>query len=175
MINIHCGTTFLLIFLLLTSNIIGQNISGKIVDPENNPLEFVAVAVLNPTDSLLVSYANTDNKGAFKLTQIPDGKQFFQVHMIGFKIHQKLIDFKDQSIDMGTIILELENTLDEIVITAVIPVSIRNDTISYDARAYRVRPDDSVEDLIKKLPDMEVDGADYRDSGPGYGLCIHQG
>ena len=105
-----CKGFFFLLMLHSTINW-SQNITGNVADNENNPLEFAAVAVLNPTDSTLISYASTNKIGKFKLTEISKGEKIFQVHLVGFKTYQKTIDFQNKSIDMGSIKLEYINIL----------------------------------------------------------------
>jgi len=148
----------LLVFAVPTVNW-AQSISGRILDQDKAPLEYVAVAVLNPVDSILISYANTDKSGAFELKQIKEGKVIFQVHLLGFKTHQEIIDFENEPIPMGDIALEFENELDEVVITAIVPITIKTDTIAFNTKAFKIRTEDTVEDLLKKLPGLEVDAS----------------
>ena len=144
--------------LLVSSSTIAQSISGRVIDEEKNPLEFASVAVLNAADSTLVSYTSTDIKGNFKVKEISVGKRIFQINLLGYQVYQKTIDFKGKSLDYGTITLkEADNTLDEVNITAVIPITIKKDTMAFNAKAFKVRVDDNVEDLLKKLPGVEVD------------------
>jgi len=152
-------TKLIVVAMLLVSSIsMAQDISGKVVDEEKKPLEFASVAVLNAADSTLVSYTSTDIKGNFKVGDISNGKRIFQINLIGYKVYQKSIDFAGKSLDFSTIILkEQSNTLDEINITAVIPISIKKDTMAFNTKAFKVRVDDNVEDLLKKLPGVEVD------------------
>jgi hypothetical protein len=153
-------TTKLVVFalMLVSTSTIAQSISGKIVDEEKNPLEFASVAVLNAVDSTLVSYASADSKGNFKVVEVSSGKRIFQINLLGYQVYQKTIDFAGKSLDFGTITLkELDNTLNEVTITAVIPIIIKKDTMAFNAKAFKVRVDDTVEDLLKKLPGVEVD------------------
>lgn len=153
-------TTKLVVFalLLVSTSTIAQSISGIIVDEEKNPLEFASVAVLNAVDSTLVSYATTDSKGNFKVIEISAGKRIFQINLLGYQVYQKTLDFEGKSLDFGTIILkEQDNTLTEVNITAVIPILIKKDTMAFNTKAFKVRVDDTVEDLLKKLPGVEVD------------------
>lgn len=151
----------ILITILIVTPLINwsQSISGKIVDQDKNPLEFVAVAVMNPADSLLISYATTDETGAFELKQLKEGKILVQAHLIGFATYQKTIDFKNESINLGDVVLAFENELDEVIVRAVVPISIKTDTVAYNTKAFKVRVEDNVEDLLKKLPGVEVDAA----------------
>lgn len=144
-------------FFICLVAIANAQISGKITDDQNHPLEFVAVAAIHPTDSTLISYSSTNKEGFFKLTQIPEQQVIFQVHLIGFATHQQLIDYHDKSVDIGVIALTPDNMLDEVVVQSVAPISIKKDTVAYNASSFNVRVDDNVEDLIKKLPGLEVD------------------
>jgi len=147
-----------LALLLVSSSSFAQSISGRVLDEDKKPLEFASVAVLNALDSTLVSYASTDIKGNFKVVEISNGKRIFQINLLGYQVYQKQIDFAGKSLDFGSITLkELDNTLDEVVVTAVIPISIKKDTMAFNAKAFKVRVDDTVEDLLKKLPGVEVD------------------
>ncbi len=144
--------------LLVCSVSFSQSITGKVLDEEKKPLEFASVAVLNAKDSTLVSYASTDIKGNFKVVDISKGKRIFQINLIGYKVYQKKLDFVGNSLNFGTIILkEQGNVLNEVNITAVIPISIKKDTMAFNTKAFKVRVDDNVEDLLKKLPGVEVD------------------
>ena len=153
-------TTKLVLFalLLVSSSTIAQSISGKVVDADKNPLEFASIAVLNALHSTLVSYASTDIKGDFKVENISNGKRIFQINLLGYEVYQKTIDFDGKSLNYGVITLkEQDNTLNEVVVTAVIPITIKKDTMAFNTKAFKVRVDDNVEDLLKKLPGIEVD------------------
>ena len=147
----------LLLLLLLPMTNWSQSIKGKVVDFENNPLEFASVALINPKDSILISYASTDKLGKFDLTEISNGKHLIQIHLVGFKTYQSPINFQSESINLGIILLENDSDLDEVVVTLVTPISIKKDTVTYNTKAFKVRMDDTVEDLLKKLPGIEVD------------------
>lgn len=148
---------FLFLRLLLPFNSWSQSIKGKVFDRENKHLEFASVTLINPKDSILISYTNTDKYGAFELTDISNGKHLMQVHLIGFNTYQSPIDFQGKTIDMGIIALENDSDLDEVVVTLVTPISIKKDTVTYNTKAFKVRMDDTVEDLLKKLPGIEID------------------
>jgi len=158
MIKTNLTKGIVVAMLLISSISMAQSISGKVVDEEKNALEFASIAVLNAVDSTLVSYASTDSKGNFKVVDISSGKRIFQINLIGYKVYQKNVDFVGKSLNFETItLIEKDNTLDEISITAVIPISIKKDTMAFNTKAFKVRVDDNVEDLLKKLPGVEVD------------------
>lgn len=148
----------LIAVLLVSTSTIAQSISGKVIGEDKEPLEFASVAVLNAADSTLVSYTSTNSKGNFKVVNVSNGKRIFQINMIGYNVYQKQITFTGKSLNFGTITLkEKGNVLNEVNITAVIPITIKKDTMAFNAKAFKVRVDDNVEDLLKKLPGVEVD------------------
>jgi hypothetical protein len=148
-----------LLLLILPITNWAQSISGKIIDQDKIPLQYVAVAVLNTDDSTLISYANSDNQGIFEVKQIPRGKVILQVHLVGFKTYQKIIDIQNDTISVGNIVLEIENELEEVIITVTVPIRIKTDTIAFNAKAFKIRVEDTAEDLLKKLPGIEVDAS----------------
>lgn len=156
--NSNKVSSLLIVFILISTVNWGQSIIGKIVDKEKKPLEFASVALINPVDSTLIRYTSVGAKGNFELTNIKLGKSIFQLNLIGYKVYQRVLDYKGKSINFGVITLqEQAKTLDEVVVNAIIPVSIKRDTIAFNAKAFKTRIDDSVEDLLKKLPGIEVD------------------
>ena len=157
----------LLLFALLLATSLSQAqnksvIKGKIIDSASNtPVEFVTVAVLTVKDttSLLLSYTITDKTGAFALHNLPTGtplKVF--ISNVAYKPYRKFITFsKIETLDLGNIALS-NNTLNELVIKGERPpITIRKDTIEFNAEAFKTRPNAVVEDLLKKLPGVEVD------------------
>lgn len=151
---------FLMLLICFTQNSNSQSvgIKGVVQDEANVPLEMVSVALLSPKDSTFLSYTTTDEKGYFLLEDIPKDTILLQLHLIGFKTYSKKLVYKKQLIDLKTIILkEDRSTLDEIIITAVIPIQIKKDTIRFNANSFKVNYDDNLEVLLNKLPGIEVE------------------
>lgn len=155
--------TYLAVFLsiiFIPLKIFSQNIVGKVIDKNNNSLELAAVAAINPSDSVLVSYTNTDKSGNFKLTNLEEGTYLFQVHLVGFDTYQKIIILEKRDLNLHNIVLDdKSNLLNEIVLDAFIAISIKKDTVVYDTKAFKIRVEDNVEDLLKKLPGVEIDAS----------------
>ena len=148
---------FPILLILLPMTNWSQSIQGKVVDSENNPLEFVSVAVLNSKDSIMIDFSSTNSLGEFELSEIYRGEHIFQAHLVGFKAYQKTINFENKIENIGIIILENNTDLKDVVVTLVVPISIKKDTVAYNTKSFNVRNDDTVEDLLKKLPGIEVD------------------
>ena len=146
-------------FILLASNISAQSfsLSGNIVDSLATPIEVATVILLQEQDSVMAGFSVTNAKGKFKIDDLPSGNYLMTVSYLGYA------DYKDElSInadqDLGNIKMILNrNLLDEVTVTdSYIPVKIKNDTIEYNANAFKTQANDNVEELLKKLPGIEV-------------------
>lgn len=147
-----------LLFLFFSIyNIAAQDISGVVVDEEKKPLEFVSVALLQPKDSLLVKYTSTDSEGKFVLPNIKAGPYLFQIYLMTYQAEQRTLIVGEEDMNEGVIQLKREvNKLDEVTITAIVPIKIMQDTTAFNTKAFKVKQDDSVGDLIKKMPGIEI-------------------
>ncbi len=136
-------------------------LKGKIQDIENKNLIGAVTVALNPTDSVLVGFASTETDGTFIIKDLPKGSYNFQVTYIGYGTIQRLIDLEGQNktVDLGTIKMNEEGKLlDAVTISAeYIPIKVTKDTLEFNADAFKTQPNAVVEDLLKKLPGVEVD------------------
>ncbi|MEM8892673.1 MAG: TonB-dependent receptor, partial [Bacteroidota bacterium] len=160
----HLLITFFLLSLsqLLFAQKSSMELMGKIIDEENQPLKGATVVVLNAADSIMVSFALSNKDGSFKFRRIQVGEYLLQVTFIGYKkISQELnIDQIDQEIrDLGTLVMEEQDlSLDEVAIEAEqTPILLKKDTVEYNAGSFKVQPNAAVEDLLRKLPGVEVE------------------
>ncbi|UYQ93954.1 TonB-dependent receptor [Chitinophaga horti] len=157
---------FLLVILSLFLHLQGYTQSkvswtGKVVDSTTKEiLELATVAVNDAKDSTLFTYTLTDHKGVFKLESLPKGQTFvFLVSYTGYKQYRKVMKTGDASADLGTIILAPSSrALGEVVVEGEKPpITIKNDTLEFNASSFRTKPNAVVEDLLKKLPGVEVE------------------
>jgi len=154
--------SLLFLTVFCTQLTFAQKITGTVIDEDKAPLEFVSVALLQPKDSLLVSYTSTGQDGKFSLSGFKEGRYMMQIFLMTYQADQRIIDVTKEPKDFGTITLNREvNQLDEVVINAIVPIKIKQDTTAFNANAFKVKQDDNVEDLIKKLPGIQIgtDGA----------------
>jgi hypothetical protein len=152
-----------LLFLTLSSMAQKASIKGRVTDSLNNtPVELATVAVLNARDTTvasLITYFQTPKDGVYKLSTLPVGVPLkVVISFVGYKPAIKFFTLiKGQTLDMGNVRLS-SRQLDEVSIKAErMPIVIRKDTIEFDATAFKTRPNAVVEDLLKKLPGVEVD------------------
>ncbi len=155
----------LMFFLFITSY--SQNIKGIVLDEDRQPLEFVSVALLQPSDSLLVKYTSTGVDGKFEISGYKEGRYMLQVYLMTYQANQQTLNFTKSDRDLGEIILKKDvNQLEEITINAIVPIKIKQDTVAFNTKAFKVKQDDNVGDLIKKLPGVQI-GTDGKVSAQG--------
>jgi len=157
-------TLFLIILLGAYSLSFGQSFSvaGEILNEKAQPVSSAAAVLLNPADSTLLYFSITGNNGEFVMRNVKKGNYLLQVSLLGYLTFYRNIAIPLTSGDnIGQLVLVPKIfDIDEVTITGErIPIRIKSDTIEYDAKAYNVKTDAVAEDLIKKLPGIEVDRA----------------
>ena len=159
---------FLLVVLcLLTATLYGQTpaparftLQGRAVDTSAAPLASSTVMLLSPKDSSLVNFTRSDDKGAFTFKNLKSGTYVLKISFVGFIPYNFVVRPTGEAvIDLGALTLKpITRELMEVVVrTAKAPLTIRGDTIEYNASSFKVPPGSTVEDLLRKLPGVQVD------------------
>lgn len=135
-------------------------VKGSIIDADGAPMPGASVQIVAMPDSTRAGYILTEGKGTFSFDKIKTGNYRVLVDMTGMDRIIKDIEIKepDQTIDLGKITLtENAHMLQEAVVTAVkAAVVAKQDTIEFNAGSYHTAPNATVNDLLKKLPGVEV-------------------
>lgn len=135
-------------------------IKGKLADTlYKQDLSEATVAVMLSKDSTPVSFAVADKKGAFEIKNLDTGVYRVLITFQGYRPFSKTFmiskDFKN--IDFGTIYMDKQSVmLDEVVVERP-PISIKKDTVEFSAGSFKTKPNSTAEDLLKKLPGVQVD------------------
>lgn len=137
-----------------------SSVTGKVADEQGNVLELATTALLYPTDSTVAYFAMSNELGVFELTAVREGDYLLHVSQFGYA--PKMIPITvSGKVNAGLILLKEEGeNLEQVEIMAErTPLSIKGDTIEYNAAAFKTKPDGVVEDLLQKLPGVEVDAS----------------
>lgn len=153
-----------LIFLSLSMAAFSQsnNLKGEIYDDTGSALPSSTVVLLDPADSTMQYFGITGTTGEFQIKGIRKGIYLLQASFIGHQTYYRNIEMPhSENGEIGALILKANaEELEGVQVTAErIPIKVNQDTLEYDARAFKTAPDDNVEDLLKKLPGIEVDRA----------------
>ncbi len=133
-------------------------IEGHIVSAADEPIELATVLLLNKKDSVMAGFSVTNPKGRFKVDDVAAGDYILNITFLGYSDINKELTVAG-NIDLGVLKLEESGlTISDIVVSAQhIPVQIKGDTVQYNSAAFKTRPSANVEELLKKLPGVEVD------------------
>ena len=140
-----------------------RRITGIVVDEESSLTVIQAgVELLADKDSTRLEVTVTDMEGTFSLRALP-GDYILKVSYIGcvtqyITIHQTI---SQEGVNVGTVILAREPvSLEAAVVSAKAePVTVKEDTVIYNAAAFKVPEDADLDELLKKIPGLEVDGS----------------
>ncbi|WP_083191740.1 carboxypeptidase-like regulatory domain-containing protein [Formosa haliotis] len=134
-------------------------ITGQLTSEEDSmPLEAATVYLQRETDSTLITYTISNQKGVFTLENKTSDKQAdLYVSFMGYKTYRTKVSLDTSKINLGTIKLS-ENAakLDEVLIKSQAPVTIKKDTLEFNVKSFKTKKDANIEDLLKELPGVEV-------------------
>ena len=137
-------------------------VRGKVLDKDSGePVVQATIQMLSLPDSTYVNGAATLDDGTFELPKVSAGKYVMKISFIGYKpvFEQLTLSNNRANVDVGTKKLELDAiALREAIVTAMASqVQVVEDTLLYNANAYRTPEGAMLEELVKKLPGAEVD------------------
>jgi len=154
---------FILAFFLVNSAMAqnGRQISGIIVDSTKLSVPGTTVKYVSNAGDSTTTVTGLDGK--FTFNNVGGTGMTLTITSLGYEGIRKRFTFADgdfKPLDLGSIVLKAESKeLGIVTIRGVIPVKIKEDTVAYSISAYPVRENAPVEDVIKKLPGVEVDAA----------------
>lgn len=136
-------------------------VSGTVVDGDDkSPIAQATVQLLSLPDSTMAVGNVTNNNGVFSVAARP-GKYVLKISFVGYLTQEKPLQLTagKPSVNVGTVTLPTDDImLGEAIVVAEAPqVTISEDTIGYNASAYRTPEGAMLEELVKKLPGAEVD------------------
>ncbi|MBE6341484.1 MAG: hypothetical protein E7069_12255 [Bacteroidales bacterium] len=151
------ATTLLLLSATFVTAYSQVKITGKIIDGSNNqPLPSATILLTNDNGQQFGQ--TTDADGVFSFSRVKAGKYKLKMAFLGYIAVEKSVEASAADVNIGTIKLELENkNLAEVkAVAEVVRQEQRGDTIIFNAAAFKVNPDATTADLLKKMPGMQV-------------------
>ena len=152
----------ILLFLLFSMKIINAQqavFSGKIIDnTSQKPIKNAAVILISAKDSTIQSFVRTKVDGTFSIKYTSIGKNIL---MITHPLYAEYVDevfIKNSTININTIkLIDKSKLLESIIIKSGGAIKIKGDTTIYTADSFNVSANANVEELLKKLPGIQVD------------------
>ena len=156
-------TRFFLITLLIlaVTPAFAQNIYSiklRLVDEKNSqPVAFATASVTVKGEKSPLKYTLTDDHGYGTLAKLKRGTYILKAELMGYKTYTKEIVL-EKNLDLGEIkMAEDAEVLDAAKVTDMgNPIIIKKDTVEYNASSFKTSDNDMLEQLLKKLPGIEV-------------------
>ena len=134
-------------------------IEGTIQDSLGNPIGYVNVLLQPVESSRILAYTATQQDGNYQLNVNKIGELKVVFVSLGYSKKEIIINLNGQeSIEVNAVLFEEEMLLENVNIEGERPISIKKDTIIFDADSFRRGSEVVVEDLLKNLPGVQVDG-----------------
>lgn len=133
-------------------------ISGQVKEEhEDKPVPNAVVALLTPKDSLLYSFVRTDAEGNYVLENVDPGKYILMISQPRYAdLLTDITAEKNTTLPLTTLVSKAE-LLQAVIVKTGSPLKIRGDTTVYTADSFKVSANANVEELLKKLPGIQVD------------------
>lgn len=159
-------TTLLLVFVSIVAmaqSTAKSSVSGKVIESETGEaLLRATVMIMSPDTTKMIKGSVTSQNGSFTVKDVADGNYVVKISYVGYHNFYRAITVKHTtvgSMNIGTAMLIPSSVeLKAATVTAQIPeVEVKDDTLVFNADAFKVAEGSVLEDLVKKLPGAEVD------------------
>lgn len=134
-------------------------VRGVVVDPDGESLPGARVTLRNERDTAkIVADGVTNLNGRFSLRDVPAGTYALRVAFMGYANLQKQVKVSGSTVDLDTLRLSQSSIeLAGVTVRGVATqIKVKEDTIEFNADSYRTQPNAVVEDLLKRLPGVDV-------------------
>ena len=134
-------------------------VKAVLVDASTGETLPFATMSLTPQGAQKASkYALSNDEGVVNIDGVKKGTYTVKAELMGYKPYEAEVKV-EATMDLGTLKLELDTQLlDAASVSAVgNPIIVKKDTIEYNASSFKTTDNDMLEDLLKKLPGVEVD------------------
>ncbi len=155
---------FLILVTVFTFTIISAKsqtttVSGGLLDgSEKKPVYNAVVALLTPIDSFLYKFTRTDVNGQFTIKNVAPGGYILMTNHSFYADYLDSINIKENENKLGNItLLNKSKLLQDVIIKSGSAIRIKGDTTIYTADSFKVSANANVEELLKKLPGIQVD------------------
>lgn len=150
---------FAAVFAVCASPLFSQNISGRVLESKTQaPIQDVKLRMVHLRDSSLSYTAYSDSLGVFNI-HVNKGMYRVIATKGGYGTQILMAKVFEADAQLGDILLNdsAKSSLEAKIIGKAAPVQQNGDTTEYSSAAYKVNPDATAADLIKKMPGITVE------------------
>ena len=136
-------------------------VHGRIADTTGSrqDLSAASVSILKARDSASVAFTLTDKQGVFSVSGLPPGSYRLQISFLGYETITRRFSLAapGEGYDFGLVYLQKKSDLLKEVVVERPPMQLKKDTVEYSAGSFATKPNAVAEDLLKKMPGIQVD------------------
>jgi hypothetical protein len=133
-------------------------ITGSVKDESSN-LYSVSVILKDSLSKSIIAYTYTDDEGIYQLKTNKTGRFNLVVSSLGYeaKTVPLVLNSEQKNLKIDVVLKEKPMDLDEVIIQAESPISISNDTINFKTKYFTDGTEQTVEDLLRRIPGLQID------------------
>ncbi len=134
-------------------------IEGSIKNSNKNPIPYANVLIKKDSILSILDFSYSDERGSYKLKIEKEGYYSLSFSSLGYETKVVKIQIKKPKLEItqDIILFEKPFSLDEVIITSDKPIKVKKDTIVFNAKFFSVGNEQTVEDLLKKIPGIAID------------------
>ena len=144
---------------LICAGVHAQDIKAVLTDTSNgDAIPFATVSLHREGAPKAYKYALSNDKGEVKIEKVRGGDYEFKAELLGYEALSVKVKVDKEDVDLGTLKMKPDNNiLDAARVSATgNPIIIKKDTIEFNANSFKTTENDVLEDLLRKLPGVEV-------------------
>ena len=125
----------------------------------NRPLRRASVNLTSLKDSTQKFNIISDSSGRFEFKNLYTDSFVLRISFVGYDDFKQIVGINNGTVDLGTLFIpkSIKQLGEVVVVSKVPPVQQKGDTLEYNASQFKVNPDATAEDMVKKLPGVTVD------------------
>ncbi|WP_442870855.1 carboxypeptidase-like regulatory domain-containing protein [Cellulophaga sp. 2_MG-2023] len=135
-----------------------SSIYGIVKNSKGEPLKYSSVILKDSLSEFIVAYTYTDSIGNYRLKINKSGNFNLVFSFIGYETKNIPITYsKEKKLNLNVFLKNKPMILNEVIIQAEKPISLKKDTINFKTKFFVNGTEQVVEDLLKKIPGLNVD------------------
>ena len=135
------------------------DVSGRIADKTQGPIPFANVLLTDSTGRTIIDFVSADSQARYRLSVSNAGSYTITFSALGYAEKSVSVTIESNRSEL-VVNAELEEKaleLNEVIVEGRIPITIKKDTVVFDAQSFAEGNEEVVEDLLKKIPGLSVD------------------
>jgi hypothetical protein len=144
--------------MISVSQVYAQAVTGTVQSATDKSGLPGASVVLKREASDAILTTMTDGEGAFRFDRVQSGNYTLEVRFLGFDLLSRPVQVQQAPVNLGILAMQEQNTrLGEVQVIGRAPLGEqKGDTTQLNAKAFKTAPDASAEDLVTKMPGVQI-------------------